>query len=70
MEIPMMDLGEDPLMKINGVLDEKKDDIAYRLLCHTCLCVGRTLHKITDQKMTRFYMDILREIPVSVLTFL
>ncbi|KAL0858412.1 hypothetical protein ABMA27_012291 [Loxostege sticticalis] len=43
--------------------DEKKDDIMSKLICNGCLCIGRTLHKITDGKLARFYMDALQEIP-------
>ncbi|XP_028159568.1 uncharacterized protein LOC114352246 [Ostrinia furnacalis] len=45
------------------VSDEKKDDLASKLLCNGCLCMGRSLHKITEEKLVRFYRDALREIP-------
>ncbi|XP_073966264.1 uncharacterized protein [Choristoneura fumiferana] len=49
---------------MNGVIMENKDKIVDKLLCMACLCVGRSLHKITDDKMKQFYLDALNEIPL------
>ncbi|CAG9790465.1 unnamed protein product [Diatraea saccharalis] len=43
---------------------EEKDEIHLKLLCMACLCVGRTQHNITDEKLKRFYLDSLNEIPL------
>ncbi|XP_026325542.1 zinc finger protein 583-like [Hyposmocoma kahamanoa] len=45
-------------------MDIVKEEIVDKLLCVSCLCVGRTLHKITDQKIQQFYLDTLNEIPL------
>lgn len=45
---------------------ENKDTIVDKLLCMACLCVGRSLHNITDDKMKQFYLGALNEIPVSI----
>ncbi|KAF9416872.1 hypothetical protein HW555_005875 [Spodoptera exigua] len=38
--------------------------ISYKLLCNACLCVGRKLHKITDEKTQKYYLNALDEIPL------
>lgn len=46
---------------------EVKEESSNYLLCMACLCVGRSLQKITDIKLMQYYLDTLREIPVSII---
>lgn len=46
-----------------------KEEVSYKLLCNACLCVGRRLYRITNQKAQRYYFNILDEIPVSIFIF-
>ncbi|XP_048002968.1 zinc finger protein 883-like [Leguminivora glycinivorella] len=43
---------------------DNKHTVVDKLLCMACLCVGRTLQKVTDERMKRFYLDALNEIPL------
>ncbi|XP_052748252.1 zinc finger protein 782-like isoform X1 [Galleria mellonella] len=43
---------------------EMKEDIACKLLCMSCLCFGRTLKPVTEEKLKKYYVDILNEIPL------
>ncbi|CAH0698258.1 unnamed protein product [Spodoptera exigua] len=45
-------------------MDIKEEQISYKLLCNACLCVGRKLHKITDEKTQKYYLNALDEIPL------
>ena len=42
----------------------KEESGAYKLLCNACLCVGRKLHTITNEKTYKYYIDALDQIPV------
>ncbi|XP_047542875.1 zinc finger protein 83-like [Vanessa atalanta] len=44
---------------------DHKNDIKKNLLCMACLCVGRSIHEIKDEKLKKYYMDILNEIPLN-----
>lgn len=48
---------------------ENKDDILNNLLCMACLCVGRSIHELRDEKSKKYYLDILNEIPVRYIQF-
>ncbi|XP_072946926.1 uncharacterized protein [Epargyreus clarus] len=43
---------------------EKGVDTAQSMLCMACLCVGRSLHEIRDDKLKQYYLDTLNEIPL------
>ncbi|KAM3955989.1 uncharacterized protein ACR2FA_010043 [Aphomia sociella] len=43
---------------------ENKDDIAYKLICMSCLCFGMELHPVTEEKLIKYYLDVLNEIPL------
>ncbi|XP_050556892.1 zinc finger imprinted 3-like [Spodoptera frugiperda] len=45
-------------------MDIKEEQLCYKLLCNACLCVGRKLHKITDEKTRNYYLNALGEIPL------
>lgn len=51
-------------------MDIKEESVPYKLLCNACLCVGRKLYNITDQKMQKYYLNALDEIPVSLFFFI
>ncbi|XP_022830584.1 zinc finger protein 37-like [Spodoptera litura] len=42
----------------------KEEQICYKLLCNACLCVGRKLHEISDEKTVKYYLNALSEIPL------
>lgn len=44
---------------------ENKNDILNNLLCMACLCVGRSIQEVKDERLKKYYMDTLNEIPVS-----
>ncbi|CAH2083767.1 unnamed protein product [Euphydryas editha] len=44
---------------------ENKNDILNNLLCMACLCVGRSIHEVKDERFKKYYMDILNEIPLN-----
>ncbi|CAB3258305.1 unnamed protein product [Arctia plantaginis] len=46
-------------------MEVKEENIFNNLLCHSCLSVGRYLYKITNEKLLRYYLDALDEIPLS-----
>ncbi|XP_053622510.1 PR domain zinc finger protein 5-like [Plodia interpunctella] len=37
---------------------------SYKLLCTTCLCFGRTLQPLREEKLNQCYLDIIKEIPL------
>ncbi|XP_041983876.1 zinc finger and BTB domain-containing protein 17-like [Aricia agestis] len=41
-------------------------DGVNNLLCMACLCVGRTIRRITDETLKQYYMAILNEIPLCI----
>lgn len=43
---------------------EVKSQISYKLLCNACLCVSQGMNLIADDKLKRFYLEALNEIPV------
>ncbi|CAH0602511.1 unnamed protein product [Chrysodeixis includens] len=45
-----------------------KEEVSYKLLCNACLCVGRKLYRITNEKAQRYYLHILDEIPLFKIT--
>lgn len=44
---------------------EEKDGKQTRL-CMSCLCMDRTVNKINNDPLKKFYIDALREIPVRI----
>lgn len=64
-----MQSNEEFMNKYNEI-DVKEESLAYKLLCNACLCVGRKLHTIINEKIQKYYIDALDEIPVSLLHFL
>lgn len=44
---------------------ENKNEILNNLLCMACLCVGRSIQEVKDERLKKYYMDTLNEIPVS-----
>nr|XP_049696128.1 zinc finger protein 483-like [Helicoverpa armigera] len=45
-------------------MEIKDEDVPFKLLCTACLCVGRKLHTLKDEKTQNYYLSVLGEIPL------
>ncbi|KAJ0184275.1 hypothetical protein K1T71_000698 [Dendrolimus kikuchii] len=43
---------------------ESKDEMPVKLLCMACLCFGRNLRELKNEKFKEYYLDALREVPL------
>ncbi|XP_062526957.1 uncharacterized protein LOC134199643 [Bombyx mori] len=46
-------------------MNVKNDSKSLNELCVVCLCVGRSLRVITEDKILKYYLDALQEIPLN-----
>ncbi|KAJ8704921.1 hypothetical protein PYW08_012241 [Mythimna loreyi] len=49
-------------------MDIKEEDVPCKVLCNACLCIGRKLHVIKEEKIQKYYLNVLDEIPLFTMS--